>query len=90
MSRPKTIKSKSGSKTPPSVAKHPAEPAAAAKAASSDSTPDESVKTEHRTEAGKETPAEEKPWSEWQWYEEGQICYRGRKDSKGSPTIPFI
>jgi len=57
--------------------------AAAAKVASSDSTPDQNFESEHQAEPNQDHPVEEEPWSEWQWCEEGQMCYRGRKDLKG-------
>jgi len=89
MSRPKSVRSKTKSKTPHSEAKAPVEPAPAAKPAAPESTPDQNAKTEHRAESHKETLAEERPWSEWLWSEEGQMCYRGRKDSKGEWEYDF-
>lgn len=83
MSRPKTPKSKCRSRVGPTEVK----PVDACSCGSSDSTPDKTAKAKHRVGEHKEPPAEEQPWSEWVWYEEGQICYRGRKDKKGLPTL---
>lgn len=89
MSRPRTVRSKTKSKTAHCEAKTPVERTAAAKPAAPESTPDQNAKTEHRAESHKEAPVEEKPWSEWLWSEEGQMLYRGRKDSKGEWEYDF-
>jgi hypothetical protein len=91
MSRPKTVMSKTRSKVAPSESKTPVEPTHAAKPAAPESTPDKDASKEHRAESHQDSLADENPWSEWLWSEEGQMCYRGRKDLKGSPsTAPFL
>lgn len=53
----------------------------------------QNTKIEPRIAEQKGPPVQKSPWSEWAWCEEGsitwdQMVYRGRKDSKGSLTIP--
>lgn len=89
MSRPKTVKSKSKSKSVASESKPSVEAKSAGKPATPESTPDQNVESEHRAETHQKPPAEENPWSEWLWSEEGQMCYRGRRDSKGEWEYDF-
>jgi hypothetical protein len=87
MSRPKTVKSKSHPRTPVAESKTSVNSKSAAKTAAPESTPDQKAQPEHRAQAHRGPPAKDNPWSEWLWCEEGQMMYRGRKDSKGSPAL---